>query len=84
MMKVSLASIGNSKGIRIPRSIIEACGFGNQIEMRVDDGVVVLSPVRAVRRGWNEAFERMAAEGDDVLLLPEGLESGWDAEEWEW
>lgn len=83
-MKVKLIPIGNSKGIRIPRSVIEQCGFGDEVEMNVADGVVELAPARSVRLGWNDAFERMAAAGDDALLLPDDLAHSWDAEEWEW
>ncbi len=83
-MKVNLVSIGNSKGIRIPRSIIKACGFGEQVEMRVREGMVVLTPARDLREGWNRAFERLAAAGDDTLLVPESLAHEWDEAEWEW
>jgi antitoxin MazE len=83
-MKVKLVSIGNSKGIRIPRSIIRECGFGDQIEMRLGQGEVVLAPVPAAREGWNAAFERMAAAGDDAPLVPERLDHDWDHEDWEW
>ncbi len=83
-MKVNLVSIGNSKGVRIPRSIIKACGFGEQVEMRVSDGMVVLTPARNLREGWNTAFEKMAAAGDDSLLVPEGMAHEWDDEEWAW
>jgi antitoxin MazE len=83
-MKVNLISIGNSKGIRIPRSVIKACGFSDQVDMRVSDGTVVLAPARDAREHWDAAFERMAAAGDDALLVPEQLEHEWDEEEWEW
>lgn len=83
-MKVKLVSIGNSKGIRIPRSIIKACGFDEEVEMRVNDGVVVLTPVRGAREGWETAFERMAAAGDDAPLVPESMAHAWDETEWEW
>ena len=83
-MKVNLVSIGNSKGVRIPRSIIKACGFGEQIEMRVCEGMVVLTPARNPREGWNRAFETMAAAGDDAFLVPEGMAREWDEAEWEW
>ncbi len=53
-MKVKLVSIGNSKGVRIPRSVIKECGFGDQVELRVDDGVVVLARAREARAGWDE------------------------------
>ncbi len=83
-MKVKLVAIGNSRGIRIPSSVIKQCGFGDRLDMRVNDGVVVLARARAPREGWGAAFERMAAAGDDALLLPDSLEHDWDGEEWEW
>ncbi len=83
-MKVNLILIGNSKGVRIPLSIIMACGFGDQLEMRVSEGAVVLTPARNLREGWSTAFERMAAAGDDALLVPEGMAHEWDEAEWEW
>jgi antitoxin MazE len=83
-MKAKLIAIGNSKGVRLPRSVIEECGFGAEIEMRVDGGTVVLAPVRGPREGWDAAFARMAEAGDDTLLIPDTLEHRWDEEEWKW
>ena len=83
-MKVNLILIGNSKGVRIPRSIIKACGFGEQVEMRVSEGMVVLTPARDLREGWDTAFEKMAAADDDALLVPEGMAHEWDEAEWQW
>ncbi len=83
-MKVKLVSIGNSKGVRIPRSVIQQCGLGDQVEMRVSDGVVVLAPAREARAGWEKAFEKMEGAGDDALIVPDHLDHEWDEEEWEW
>ncbi len=83
-MKVNLVSIGNSKGVRIPRSVIKECGLGDQVEMRVTDGVVVLAPTRDARAGWDEAFKNMTAAGDDALIVPDQFAHEWDEEEWEW
>jgi antitoxin MazE len=83
-MKVKLIPIGNSKGIRIPKSVIEACGFGDRIDMRVDRGVVVLAPARGVREGWEADLERMAAAGDDAPIVPGSPQHDWDDKEWRW
>ena len=83
-MKVALVPIGNSKGIRIPRSIIEQCGFGDQVEMRVSKGTLVLSATGRPREHWDEAFERMAAVGDDALLVPDAVAHEWDEADWQW
>ena len=83
-MKVNLIPIGNSKGVRIPSSVIKECGFGDEIEMRVEHGVVVLAPARRIRDGWDGAFARMAAAKDDPPLVPDTMAHEWDEEEWEW
>jgi antitoxin MazE len=83
-MKVNLVSIGNSKGVRIPASVIKECGFGNELEMRVENGVVMLAPARGVREGWSAAFEKMAAAGDDAPLIPDTVENGFDSQGWTW
>ena len=83
-MKINLISIGNSKGIRIPSSVIKQCGLGDELDMRVENGIIMLAPVRGVREGWNAAFEKMAAAGDDAPLLPDALENDFDAEGWTW
>jgi antitoxin MazE len=83
-MKVNLVPIGNSKGVRIPRALIEQCGLGDRVEMLIRDGTLVLAPARGLRSGWEEAFEKMAAAGDDALLVPEHLQHEWDEQEWAW
>ena len=83
-MKIKLISIGNSKGIRIPSSVIKRCGLGDELEMSIENGVIVLAPVRGVREGWSAALEKMAAVGDDAPLVPDALENEFDAEGWTW
>jgi len=83
-MQVKLIRIGNSRGVRIPDSVIKECGFGEQIEMRVEHGLVVLAPARRARDGWDGAFARMAAARDDALLLPDTMDHDWDEQEWMW
>lgn len=82
-MKVNLVSIGNSRGVRIPQAIIKECGLGDQVEMRVRGRQVIVTAAPGHRKGWNAAFEKMAAAGDDVLLIPSSITHDWDDEEWE-
>lgn len=83
-MKVNLVRIGNSKGIRIPKPVLEQCGLRDQVELTVKDNVLVIAPARPVREGWDDAFKVMAAAGDDGMLLPEDMSREWDEGQWEW
>lgn len=55
-MKVAIVPIGNSRGLRLPKTVIEECRFTDTAELTVEDGRVVLTPVRAPREDWAEAF----------------------------
>lgn len=81
-MRASIIKIGNSRGLRLPKPIIEQCGFENEVEIEVHNNEVIIRPIRRPRHGWEEAFKTMAEKGDDHLI--EFPDSYWDEEEWEW
>lgn len=83
-MKVHLISIGNSKGIRIPASVIKECGLGDELEMRVENKAVILTPARRTREGWEQAFNGMHKAGDDDALWPDDIRADFDDREWTW
>ncbi len=70
-MKVAIVPIGNSRGVRLPKLVLEQLGFGAEAELEVEDGKVTLTPRRAARSGWAEAFAADPVEG----LTPE--EEDW-------
>ena len=83
-MKTQVVSIGNSRGIRIPKPIIEQCGFGKTVELRVEKDRLVITPDRAPRKGWAAAF-RAASPAENHELLVEPLPpSTFDRNEWKW
>ncbi len=85
-MKTKVIKIGNSKGVRIPRHILEQSGLKNEVEIEVKDKKLILKPTTKARENWNAAFQEMAKNRGDILLDKESLENlnSWDKEEWEW
>lgn len=83
-MKARLVRIGSSQGIRIPKAVIEKCGFGERVALRVEGNRLIITPAKATREGWDEAFARMAETSDAPLLLPHDLDHTFDQTEWEW
>jgi antitoxin MazE len=82
-MKASIIKIGNSQGLRIPKPILEQCGFNQEVELEVHDKKLVIKPIsHSPRQNWDKAFKLMAKAKDDELV--EFPESKWDEEEWEW
>ena len=85
-MKTKVIKIGNSKGVRIPRHILEESGLKNEVEIEVRDKKIILKPTTKPREDWDIAFQEMAKNNDDILLDKESIENltSWDKEEWEW
>ena len=83
-MNVDLVRIGNSRGLRIPKPIIEQCGFGDRVSFEVDGDRLIIGPAAVLRTGWDDAFARMATAGDDALLLPDDLGRASADALWRW
>ena len=82
-MRTQLTRIGNSRGIRIPKLLIEECGLEDEIELRATPQGLVISPRRRPRFGWGQAFANETTNVHDLLLknLPP---TRFDREEWKW
>lgn len=84
-MEAKITNIGNSKGIIIPKKILEQCGFEEKVNLEVkDNSLVISSPVNNLRQGWEKAFIEVGVSQEDELLMGEYLEHKWDEEEWTW
>ena len=80
-----LISVGNSRGIRIPKLLLDQLKFGEEVELSVEQDRLIVRAIGRPRDGWEEQFELMAKRGDDHLLDAEASSlTGWDAEQWEW
>ncbi len=82
-MKTRIVRIGNSQGVRIPKPLLEEAGLGDEVELRVEDGTLVIASANAPRAGWAEAARQLAA-AEDTGLLDEPVPTRFDTEEWEW
>jgi len=85
-MITKVVKIGNSRGIRIPKSLIEQSGIKNEVELVVKDNSIVIKSLSDIRKNWDLAFQKMSSNGDDVLLDKDSIigQSSWDDEEWTW
>jgi antitoxin MazE len=79
-MKVPIVAIGNSRGVRLPKAILEQVGFGTEADLWVQDGHIVLAPSATPRRGWAEAFA--AAPGSITDEDADWLEAPLSDDEW--
>jgi antitoxin MazE len=80
-MEVSIIKIGNSKGLRLNKSILERYNITDKIELILEKGQIVLRPIDEPRKGWDKEFQRMHENGDDQLLIEDVFEDE-NFEEW--
>ena len=80
-MEVSVVKIGNSRGIRFSKTIIERYNIRDTVEMILDKGHIIIKPLPRPRKGWDKAFIEMHANGDDKLIMPHIFEEE-NLEEW--
>jgi antitoxin MazE len=78
-MQISIVQIGNSKGIRLSKTLLEQYQITDKVELVLEKDHIILKPVSQPRQGWDEAFAAMHANGDDQLLLDSVFEDeNWD------
>ena len=83
-METKLVVIGNSQGVRLPKAVVEEAGIALEQALAIDvrDGAIVLTPVGAVRQGWEQAAREAAAGGEDLWgSLPPATRVD---EDWRW
>jgi len=84
-MRARVIKIGNSKGLRIPKPILEQTGIMDDVEIEVEKNQIIIRPVKDVRDGWDDAFKLMGQKSDDELIIEdEKISHSWDEEEWQW
>jgi antitoxin MazE len=66
-MRAKLVQIGNSRGVRLPKAMIEEAGLGDELEISVRKGEIVIARVKGVREGWAEAFKEIARTEQHTL-----------------
>ena len=75
--------IGNSRGIRIPKTLLDQAELPEEVELHAEPGRLVVEAVHQARRGWAAAARRMRARSEDELL-DGSTSTRFDVEEWEW
>ena len=82
-MLISVVQIGNSKGIRLPKAIIDQCNISDKVDLEIKDNEIILKPIKKkVREGWADKFKLMAKNGDDQLAIDDSVDI--DMKNWEW
>lgn len=80
-MELSVISIGNSKGIRLTKTLLEKYNIKDTVELILEKDYIILKAKSTPRKGWEKAFENMHKNGDDELLFNDVFDDE-NFEEW--
>jgi antitoxin MazE len=73
-METSIIQIGNSKGLRLSKTILEKYNIKDKVELILEKGQIILRPIESPRKNWEDKFKKMAKSGDDQLLMNDVFE----------
>ena len=82
-MRTRLVQIGNSRGVRLPKTVLAEAQLADEVELKAEPGCIIIRSVRSPRTGWEEAAREMRELGEDRLIDP-AESTRFDREEWKW
>lgn len=80
-METSIIKIGNSKGLRLSKAILEKYNIKDKVELILEKGQIILKPIALPRKNWEKEFRKMSKNGDDKLLMNDIFEDE-NLDEW--
>jgi antitoxin MazE len=83
-MKAQIVSIGNSQGIRIPKTLLEQSGLSGEVDLELCESGIVIKKTKVPRDNWDAAFKTMAENDDDELSSDLGIQTAFDKDNWRW
>jgi antitoxin MazE len=73
-MITKIVKIGNSRGLRLSKTLLEKYKIDDSVYLRLEENTIVIEPIRKPREGWAESFKEMHNAGDDELLIDDVFE----------
>ena len=68
-METAIIKIGNSKGLRLSKTILEKYDIKETVELILEEDRIIIVPHQQPRKGWDKAFKRMHLNKDDKLIV---------------
>lgn len=81
IMETSIIKIGNSKGLRLSKTILKKYNIKDKVELILEKEQIILKPIDIPRNNWEKEFKKMNENGDDKLLIKDVFNDE-NLEEW--
>ena len=75
---VKLIAIGNSKGIRLPKVLLQKYGWGDSLVLKETEEGIFLYSSEKNKLSWKETYRAMAADQEDWSDLDATVADGLD------
>ena len=82
-MKAKLVQIGNSRGVRLPKPMIEEARLRDDVDIHVVEGSIIITSNVKPRSSWADSAKRLHSQNGDVLL-DQANSTTFDETEWKW
>src|SRR6266550_2926191 len=82
LMKAHIIQIGNSKGVRIPKALLEQAHLTEEVQIEAQPNQIVIRSAHLPREDWETAFRTMAQRGDDAMIDEPASVTSFDETEW--
>ena len=76
--EIKIVPIGNSKGIRLPKALLDKYGWSDRLMLEEMEDSVVLRGEKRHHLSWEETYRAMAAESEDWSDLDVAVADGLD------
>ena len=70
-MQINIIKVGNSKGLRIPKTVLDEYQIDKTVELELKDGYIELRPTKKVRANWKNEFAKMKLDADEQDMIPD-------------
>ena len=73
-MEINIIKVGNSKGLRLPKSLLDEYQIEGKVELKLKDGYIEIRPSKSPRANWKNAFLKMKEDRIEESLIPDFFE----------
>ena len=80
-MKAHIVRIGNSRGVRLPKTLLQEAQLEGEVELQAEPGRILISKPSQPRAGWADAARRMR-EQDEDRLIDQPIPTRFDTDDW--
>jgi antitoxin MazE len=81
-MKAQIIRIGNSQGVRIPKTLLEDGKLSGEVELELHEDGILIRSLQKPRSNWDATFKSILDGDDDQQILE--ITTEFEKKEWQW